>query len=266
MAPKLYRMGSPGNKPQTQRFHMEMKRIGLVLICLWGCGTCPAMAGWEEDYASLLKKYAGPSGVRYASWKQHTDDLEKLARITQTIQNRPLTGKKIPEEKAFLINAYNIWVLKGVLDAHPILSVLDTAPNFGFFSENRLMLNGKKTSLNDLEKNLLLKTFRDPRIHFALNCASRSCPPLSSEPFRASKIDVQLDAVTRTFLDANPEAVRLSPDGRELRISSLFDWYAGDFEPSGGVTAFINKYRRNPLPPSLKPGFLPYMWNLNEIP
>jgi len=243
-----------------------MKRTGLFLICLLGLGASPAMAGWEDDYASLLKKYAGPSGIRYSAWKQNTDDLVKLARITTAIQNRPLTGKNNPGEKAFLINAYNIWVLKGVLDAHPIPSVRDIAPDFGFFSENRIVLDGKKTSLNDLEKKRLLNTYRDPRIHFAVNCASRSCPPLSTGPFRAETLDAQLDDATRSFLDTNPEAVRLAPGGLEVRISAIFDWYAGDFEPSGGVAAFINRYRKDHIPPSLKPGFLPYNWSLNEAP
>lgn len=243
-----------------------MKRSGLLLICLLGLGALPAPAGWEDDYASLLRKYAGASGVRYTEWKKNAADLETMARITTAIQTRPLSGKKTPEEKAFLINAYNIGVLKGVLEAHPILTVLEIAPDFGFFSENRIVLHGKKTSLNDLEKNLLLKTFRDPRIHFALNCASRSCPPLSTEPFRTQTLDAQLDAVTRAFLDTHPEAVLWSPGGREVHISSIFDWYAADFEPSGGVTAFINRYRKDPVPVSLKPGFLPYVWNLNEAP
>lgn len=245
---------------------MEMKRIGLVLICLWAWGACPARAGWEEDYASLLKTYAGPPGIRYAAWKKSPENLEKLARTTRAVQDRPLTGKQSPEEKAFLINAYNILVLQGVLQAHPLSSVRDIAPDFGFFSESRIVLNGKKNSLNNLEKNLLLKTYADPRIHFALNCASRSCPPLSTEPFRAGTLDAQLDAVTRTFLDTHPEAVRLSPDAREVRISAIFNWYAADFEGSGGVTAFINKYRKAPIPPGLKPAFLPYDWSLNEAP
>lgn len=243
-----------------------MKAAVLFLICLLGPGLAPARADWETDYASLLKKYSVTTGVHYAAWKNNPEDLRKLSRIIQAIQNRPLTGKYTPEDKAFLINAYNLGVLKGVLDAYPLASVRDIAPDFGFFSESRLVLNGRKTSLNDLEKNVLLKSFRDPRIHFVVNCASRSCPPLSAEPFRPDTLDAQLDAATRTFLDANPEAVQFSPDGREVRISSIFDWYAADFEPSGGVAAFINKYRKAPLPSPLKPGFLPYNWSLNEAP
>jgi hypothetical protein len=242
-----------------------MKRIILVLLCLWSLVFSPLRAGWEDDYASLLKKYATPAGVGYARWKANADDLGKLEGIAAAIQKRELAGKNSPEEKAFLINAYNIWVLTGVLQAFPIQSVKDIAPDFGFFSQDRIVLASQKTSLNTLEKKMLLQTYKDPRIHFAVNCASRSCPPLLAEPYQAGKLEAQLDGATRTFLQDNPEALQIAADRGSWKVSSLFDWYAGDFAAAGGAVAFIRKYRTDAVPETVKPAFLPYDWSLNEV-
>jgi Protein of unknown function, DUF547 len=119
-------------------------------------------------------------------------------------------------------------------------------------------------SLNQIEKELLLGTFPDARIHFAINCASVSCPPLSAIPFRATTLSVQLDELTRNFLQKNPEAMQLRGDSASL--SALFDWYAADFASDGGVISFINRYRIPLLNPKLKLTYLPYNWKLNESP
>jgi len=221
---------------------------------------------WERAYGELLKKYATPQGVRYAAWKASASDLESLAALTRQIAaSGPATPGR-DGELAYLTNAYNIWTLQGVLEKYPIKSVRDTAPLFGFFTQSRITVAGEKMSLNKLEKERILKKFQEPRVHFALNCASLSCPPLRDEPYTAPRLEAQLEDATRSFLNGSPFAVQPSADGKRLMISMIFDWYAGDFKASGGPAAFINRYRKEKIREGTKLGYQDYDWSLNAAP
>lgn len=220
---------------------------------------------WEAEYARLLKTYVKEKGVRYAAWNANAKDKAAMAKIVQTIGDT-----KPPEERkaklAFYINAYNAWILYGVLDKYPIKSVRDIAPFFGFFTGKRIVMEGEKISLNHLEKQILLKQFKEPRVHFAINCASASCPPLADIPYTAENLDALLEKMATRFLNENREAIRMAQknDRTIASISSIFDWYESDFEKTGGVLAFINHYRKPPLPENTKIKHLDYDWNLNE--
>lgn len=174
---------------------------------------------WEAAYATLLNKYATPQGVRYAAWKQSAADLEALAALTRQIASSGPTTPGRNGQLAYLTNAYNIWTLHGVLEKYPIESVRDVAPLFGFFTQSRITVAGEKMSLNKLEKEHILKKFQEPRVHFALNCASVSCPPLRAEPYTASRLDAQLDDATRHFLNTNPHALQPSSPLRRAGAS-----------------------------------------------
>lgn len=221
---------------------------------------------WEAAYATLLNKYATPQGVRYAAWKQSAADLEALAALTRQIASSGPTTPGRNGQLAYLTNAYNIWTLHGVLEKYPIESVRDVAPLFGFFTQSRITVAGEKMSLNKLEKEHILKKFQEPRVHFALNCASVSCPPLRAEPYTASRLDAQIDDATRHFLNTNPHALQPSKEGGRLMVSMLFDWYAADFKTSGGPAAFINRHRTAKIREGTKLGYLEYDWNLNDAP
>ncbi len=117
-------------------------------------------------------------------------------------------------------------------------------------------------SFNDLEQKVIRPTFKEPRVHFALNCASASCPPLASRPFDAATLNDQLDQLTRAFMNVNPRAIIGS--GGSIALSKIFDWYKDDFAAAGGSVAFINRYRKEPLPAGAKVKFMDYDWSLNE--
>jgi hypothetical protein len=138
---------------------------------------------------------------------------------------------------AYWINAYNAAVIKMVLTYYPISSVLDVKPPFplffmpdksGFFLFQQMQFGGRAKSLYSLENGIIRKRFADPRIHFALNCASRACPRLPKRPFIAEHLDGQLDHETRRFL---AEERNLSIDHKEktILLSSIFKWYERDF-------------------------------------
>jgi hypothetical protein len=219
---------------------------------------------WEADYTLLLQKYVRKDGVNYRAWHENTQDRQKLDTIIDSIRSRGPAQSDPQSMISYHINSYNAWVLKGVLDAYPINTVRDIAPLFGFFTSKRIEVAGKKMSLNHLEKELLLKQFKDPRIHFAVNCASFSCPPLLNQAYTAKELNLQLNQATREFLNQNPEALVFGNEPNQVKLSSLFDWYASDFKAAGGVIPFLNQYRTQPLNPKSKISYLKYNWNLNE--
>lgn len=234
------------------------------LLCILLLATAAFSRGaepWEAEYGRLLAQYVTPAGtVKYKAWKANAADLASLQKITDQIGSGGPSDTSRDGRFAFHINAYNAWMLRTVLEAYPIKSVRDIAPDFGVFSQPRITVGGKKVSLNHLEKNLLLPEFKDPRIHVAINCASTSCPPLLNVPFTAAKLGAQLDAQAKAF--ANGSGAQVS--GKKAQLSKIFEWYAADFKASGDATGFLNKYRSEPIPGGAKLSYSEYDWSLND--
>lgn len=211
-------------------------------------------------YAALLDKYVTPDGVRYAAWHSNPDDLAALDRVAAFYaESSPPADRD--RALAWHLNAYNAWILHNILDKFPTDGPLDN--EMFFFHGNRITIAGRKTSFDHLEQKRIRPTFQDPRIHFALNCASESCPPLDDTPFRGDSLDSTLDRLTRAFLNSHPHGVRLSPDGT-VRVSKIFDWYKEDFGGTDGIIPYINQYRDDPLPTDAPLEFLNYSWKLNQ--
>lgn len=214
---------------------------------------------WLTDYNRLLGKYAAPSGVKYGFWKRNTADLQALQGVVDAIAKENLSGMGKQEQLAFYVNAYNAWILHEALEKYPTSSVKDLL--FTFFTSKRIKVAGKQTSFNALEKDTIRGKFNDPRIHFALNCASQSCPPLQSAAFEGSKLDAQFEKLARSFVNSE-RGVKTSADGKTVQLSKIFDWYKEDFK--GGVVDFINKRRAKPIPKNAKITYQDYDWSLNE--
>lgn len=246
-------------KVNTMKVHLIT-----ILIFAGSSLSVHAQQVWEKSYGELLRKYVLEEGVDYAAWKKNADDLKKLDLVVEAVSQVKPERLSLEERKAFLINAYNAWVLKGILDKYPIKSVRDIAPVFGFFTQNRIIISGEKVSLNHLEKQLIFKQFKDPRLHFVINCGSVSCPPLQKEVFTALEIERQLNRATQLFLNDSQEAVQIDSAQKKILVSALFDWYAEDFKAAGGVEKFINSFRSNPLPNGSKISFIRYNWQLNQ--
>jgi len=158
---------------------------------------------------------------------------------------------------AYWINAYNALAITGVIDRPGLKSVIDQ--KIEYFALTRYLLGKDKVTLYVLENGIVRKEFDDPRIHFALNCQSMGCPRLPDEAFLPATLDAQLDAMTVEFV-SHPEKVRVA-DG-EVQVSSIFKWYAEDFEAAGGAVAFINQYRPEPVPTDLPVTYIDYDWAL----
>lgn len=240
-----------------------MKTLLLILLSLT-ISLQAAPENTESSYSALLGKYVTPKGVRYAAWKANSGDLETLNGITQKFASTNPAKWSRNEQLAFYINAYNAWTIHNVLAAYPIKSIRDVYPIFGFFSRKTITVSGEEMSLNHLEKDIIIAKFHEPRIHAAINCASRSCPPLLNEAYNAGKLDAQLDASFSRFVNQNPLGVAWKKGSDSAAISSIFKWYAADFQPKGGAVAFINSFRKDKLPANVKTTFQDYDWNLND--
>ena len=153
-------------------------------------------------------------------------------------------------------------MLKKVLDAYPTKSVRDVAPLFGFFTHKDIEVGGEKTSLKTLED--MIRTMGEPRVHFALNCASASCPPLAKVPYEGSKLDAQLDKGAKGYLNGNDFGLQVADGGKKLSVSKIFDWYKDDFKALGGTIGVVNKYRTPPVPADASVSIMEYNWSLNE--
>ncbi len=239
-----------------------LRSLGFLVILLVSVSVSRAETSppWISTYNSLLAKYVTNSGVKYAAWKNNGADIQGIQQVVDAIGQEKVSGNK-SERLAFYLNAYNAWILHDAIAKYPTKSVKDLL--FTFFTGTRIKVGGEPMSFNHLEKDIIRPKFNEPRIHFALNCASRSCPPLNPEAFRADKLDGQLEKLAVAFVNS-PKGVEYSAADKTAALSAIFNWYKDDFKAAGGPVAFINKRRNPPLPNDTRITYQDYNWSLNE--
>ena len=232
-----------------------MKKTILVFGLFVALFTTAFAQAKHDAFDTLLKKYVSAAGK--VDYKNFKNDKAALETYIQTLSENMPTDKTAKTDKlAYWINAYNAFTLKLILDNYPLSKITDLDGG-KTWDVRRFALGGKKYSLNDIE-NTILRPMGEPRIHFALNCAAKSCPPLYNEAFVASKLNVQLDSRARKFVnDTNANNLK----GSEIKISKIFDWYGKDFD---NVVDFINHYAVVKVKSDVKIGFGEYDWRLNE--
>jgi hypothetical protein len=228
----------------------------------------PDLAAW----ARVLSDFVRDGGVDYAALAARPQDLEEfLASLSAA---RPESMRR-EEALAFWSNAYNAVVLHHVLERYPGIESVKEVD--GFFDVLTFGVAGEELTLDEIESRG--RELGDPRIHFAVVCASTSCPDLLGEPFRADRIDEQLDRQTLAFLGDPTKGMRYDADSETLWLSSIFKWYAGDFTGGSTVLAYFARggvadWVRDQLPAaaaarlgdSPKVRYLDYDWNLNDRP
>jgi hypothetical protein len=220
----------------------------------------------EVDYAGMVRERAALKGY-----------LDGLAAVRRDEFNR----WPHPERLAFLINAYNAWTLELILTAWPeVKSIKELGSLFRSpWKKSFIPLLGETRSLDDIEHGMIRApgAFDDPRIHFAVNCASLSCPALASEAFVGERLEIQLQRATQRFL-ADRTRNRYDPERGELQVSRLFDWYGSDFAQGHlGIPSLQAFFTQHAAQLSQDPqhqariqagdyrlSFLPYDWSLND--
>ncbi len=219
----------------------------------------------HQKLTSLVSETAGPIGVHYKKLKTQHSAIKSYLKDLADVEYSTFKIWKTSDQLAFLINLYNASTLDLVLDHYPIKSLKDeVGGKKGPWKINSVKIFGKSISLDTLEHEFIRKHYNEPRIHFALNCASEGCPPLRREAYTGIKLEKQLDEQTRKFL-ANKKVNLLS--GNSLKISPLFDWFKDDFvKKSGSVEAFLNPYFSKEITKGkFKISYTDYGWNLNEV-
>ena len=210
-----------------------------------------------KNYESFLNKYVSTAGnVNYDKIKANKAELDAI--VNTITDNRPTEKWTKNEKMAYYINIYNIFTIKSIIDNYPTKSI----KNISNVWDKRNIPQGKiMYSLSDIE-NKILRKMGDSRIHFAINCASFSCPKLENDVFTADKLDKQLEVATSLFIN---DKTKNQITASEIKLSNIFDWYASDFkEESGSVIEFLNKYSKTKIDKKAKTRFLDYNWNLNK--
>ncbi len=218
----------------------------------------------HQQWDKLLKKYVNTAGM--VNYKGFQNDKSELDAYLKTLSdNAPQKSWSENDQKAFWINAYNAFTVSLILQHYPVKSIKDiggkiykinTAWDIKFIT-----IGGEKYDLNNIEHKMLRRKFEDPRIHFAIVCASMSCAKLRREAYTGSKLEAQLDEQAKDFLNDNSKN-RISTDKAE--ISKYFTWYGGDFTKNGSLVDFINKYSQTKINTNTKISYLDYNWSLNE--
>lgn len=245
-----------------------MRHIRLTTLCLiFFSQFSSANFDWS-DYSDLLKQYVSPqekSGIQ-----GNLVDYQGIAkdpRYTAVIENLAaydLENLKGDEKRAFYLNTYNVFAIKLIIDHQPKRSIKDIGSWFNpVWQKPAGVLAGKTISLDTIEHKILRK-MKDPRIHFAIVCASLSCPNLRTEAYLAERLEQQLDDQTKVFIANDQKGVRI--EGKSIYISKIFDWFSEDFSPNNKqeeVLKFIAQY-------NIEAGrfsqykTLDYNWQLNK--
>lgn len=220
---------------------------------------------------TLLQTYVNDRGrVDYARWQQA--DMPALAAWLATLPNS-LDGLTSEESLALLINLYNALAIQQVLKLYPIDSILPKllgVPNWfsfwRFFNRSLYPLNGQLVSLDGIEHGILRPQFKEPRIHFALVCASGGCPILRNEAYWPDIVEAQIETDAHRFIH-NPEKVCYDAEAGVLYCSKTFKWYGEDFlRVAASVPDYVGAYLAPspPLSALTKVEYLPYDWGLNQ--
>ena len=222
----------------------------------------------HEIWDKLLKKHVTSAGkVDYQGFMKDSTELNKyLAMLSSNSPNNKNWRRDI--KKAYWINAYNAFTVQLIIRNYPVESIKDLTPGgvtipklnspwtIKFFK-----IDGEEYNLDRIEHKILRKQFADPRIHFAINCAAKSCPKLRNEAYTADKLHEQLEDQATYFIN-NQNKNMIAEDKAD--ISQIFTWFKGDFTREGSLIDYLNRYSKVQIKPDAEITYNEYDWYLNE--
>lgn len=242
----------------------------------------PAEPGFDHAHAlwtEVVKEHVRGDRFDYERLGKNREKLDRYLAMLGAVERVELDAWTKEQRHAFWINAYNAYTVHLVVKSYPVESIKDIGSllssvwDKSFIPLGRLIDDGepRELSLNQIEHEILRPRFKDARVHAAVNCASRGCPPLRDEAFVAERLDQQLDQQTRAWL-ADAARNRFEPDKRRVQISQIFGWFEEDFvRDAGSVRAWLARYG----PPEhakwlqsdakIEVSHLDYSWELNDV-
>lgn len=244
---------------------MKLLAVIAISIMLFAAGTTQGAV--HDPWTALLKTHVEDGRVDYLGFKRDEDKLDGYLAALAAVSPRALNRE---ERLAFYINAYNSYTVKLILTnfskGRPVKSIKHIGGLFASpWSISFVDIGGETISLDTLEHKIIRPQFKDPRVHFAINCASKGCPPLMNEAYAGRSLDRQLEANTRSFLN-HPDNTFVDKD--RLYVTKIFSWFAEDFNHD--IIGFLREYATGRLlleldkaGSSLQVKYLDYDWSLN---
>lgn len=225
--------------------------------------TPPSHASWD----ALLKKHVNANGeVDYEGFKKDRVQLQSYLDLLSSHAPDDATWSE-NQKLAYWINVYNAFTIELILRHHPLESIKDIGSKIQVPFVNSpwdvkfIEIAGETYDLNNIEHNILRKLFDEPRIHFAIVCASVSCPNLRAEAYTGDKVQDQLEEDAIYFVNDSSKN-KLSAD--KVELSKIFSWFTGDFTKKGSLIDFLNQYSELDINENAKVSHLDYNWGLNE--
>ena len=218
----------------------------------------PDHAVWDE----LLNAHVDTGWVNYKGFLQ---DSTKLNSYLETLSNcAPSISWSKSEKLAFWINAYNAFTVKLVVDHYPVESIKDIKKGVPFINSvwdiKFFEIGGREMDLNQIEHSILRKEFDEPRIHFAIVCASKSCPELLNNAYTAEKLQQQLQQQAVEFI--NDESKNRFQENK-IYLSPIFKWFKGDFTKQSTLKDFVSNYAIKGFSKDVSVSYTEYDWSLN---
>jgi hypothetical protein len=241
---------------------MQKSLFLLLLLVAWSSNFASAQHSTDklhDDWDALLRAHVNTDGfVNYAGMQ--TDKAKLDAYLAKLQKNTPNSKWSREDKIAYWINLYNAFTIQQVVGKYPNLKSIMDLEGGKVWTVAKVNVGGKDYTLDVIEKEILIKELKEPRVHFAVNCAAASCPPLMNAAWRADDLENRLEQRTKTFINNNKfNKITMIA----LEVSPIFEWYAADF---GDVKAFISKYAINKLPAFGTMKYKKYDWSLNAKP
>lgn len=231
------------------------KHIAILMIIIGSNLQAQNLNDFFTQADTFFKANVKNGKVAYDNIYKSQDALNTILKNAEQVS---VAQSDANNYQAFWINAYNLAVIKGIINNYPTNSPLDDA---GFFDKTKYSLGGKKITLNDIEHKLLRANFKDARFHFVLVCGAIGCPPLISNAYLPSTLDTQLEVQTKKAFNGSFIKVKKN----KVYASKIMEWYKEDFTMNGKTEIdFINTYRTEKISNKAKLSYFDYDWNLNK--
>lgn len=235
-----------------------IKYASILLFCVTTISNAQDITSFFSKTDAFLKANVANGKVDYDALKKNSNSLNELIEKVSKID---ISKENTNSQKAFLINTYNILLIKGIVSKYPVKMPTDIV---GLFDKTTYIINGKKYTLNDIENKLIRAKYNDPRVHFVLVCGANGCPPITNNAYLPETLEEQLNKQTKLALN-NSNFIKVNTTIKKVELSQIFEWYKDDFISKGkNEIEFINQYRDTKIDAKYKVSYYPYDWTLNK--